>query len=193
MGDGKVALILDVLGIAQRAGVVSEVRDRGLAKSDELAEGRRDERQTLLLFAVGEAGRVAIPLALVARLEEFARAEVETAAGLDVVQYRGQIMPLLHLSHVMGGAPAMTERDPIQVVVYTHEGRSIGLVVDRILDIVDEAVTIRRDGGRDGVLGSAVVQGKVTDLLDVRGVVQAADPQFFLRTPADEPAMAVGA
>jgi two-component system chemotaxis sensor kinase CheA len=187
MGDGKVALILDVLGIAQRAGVVAEVRDRGLGKTDEQALDRRDERQTLLLFAVGESGRVAIPLALVARLEEFARHEVETAAGSDVVQYRGQIMPLLHLSDVMGGTRATEQRDPIQVVVYTHERRSIGLVVDRILDIVDESVSIRRDGGRNGVLGSAVVQGKVTDLLDVRGLVGAADPTFF--APA-EPAAA---
>jgi len=187
MGDGKVALILDVLGIAQRAGVVAEVRDRGLGKTDEQALDRSDERQTLLLFAVGESGRVAIPLALVARLEEFARHEVETAAGSDVVQYRAQIMPLLHLSDVMGGRRATEQRDPIQVVVYTHQGRSIGLVVDRILDIVDEAVSIRRDGGRGGVLGSAVVQGKVTDLLDVRGLVGTADPTFF--TPA-EPAAA---
>ena len=184
MGDGKVALILDVLGIAQRAGVVAGARDRGLGKTDEQALDRSDERQTLLLFAVGESGRVAIPLALVARLEEFGRHQVETAAGSDVVQYRGQIMPLLHLSDVMGGSHAAERRDPIQVVVYTHEGRSIGLVVDRILDIVDEAVSIRRDGGRNGVLGSAVVQGKVTDLLDVRGLVGSADPTFFTAQPA---------
>jgi len=188
MGDGKVALILDVVGIAQRAGVVSEVRDRGLSKSDEHTLDRHDDRQTLLLFAVGAQGRVAVPLALVARLEEFARRDIETAAGADVVQYRGQIMPLVHLSRLMGGERPGDPPDPIQVVVYTHEGRSIGLVVDRILDIVDEAVTITRDGGRDGVLGSAVVQGKVTDLLDVRGVVHTADPHFF--TP---PASSTGA
>ncbi len=179
MGDGKVALILDVVGIAQRGGVVSEVRDRSISKNDEEALERHDERQTLLLFAVGEQGRVAIPLKLVARLEEFACSEIETAAGVDVVQYRGQIMPLLHLARVMGGVRPCPAADPIQVVVYTHEGRSIGLVVDRILDIVDEAVTVTREGGSDGVLGSAVVQGKVTDLLDVRGVVHTADPHFF--------------
>ncbi len=191
MGDGKVALILDVLGIAQRGGVVSEVRDRGLSKGEEHALDREDERQTLLLFAVGRQGRVAIPLALVARLEEFARADVETAAGLDVVQYRGQIMPLLYLSRSMGPEADAAQHDPIQVVVYTHEGRSIGLVVDRILDIVEEAITIRRDGGRNGMLGSAVVQGKVTDLLDVRGVVQAADPRFF--EPPAAATLAMGA
>jgi two-component system chemotaxis sensor kinase CheA len=63
--------------------------------------------------------------------------------------------------------------------VYTDQDRSVGLVVDRILDIAHEAVKIQKRSGRQGTLGSIVVQGRVTELLDVKGIIQTADPDFF--------------
>jgi two-component system chemotaxis sensor kinase CheA len=71
------------------------------------------------------------------------------------------------------------ENEKIQVVVYTDQGRSVGLVVERILDIAHERVKIQKHSGRQGTLGSLVVQGRVTELLDVKGIIQAADPSFF--------------
>ena len=67
----------------------------------------------------------------------------------------------------------------MQVVVYSEAGRSVGLVVSRINDIVHEALTVTRNSSRDGILGSAVIQDKVTDLLDVIGIIRAADPTFY--------------
>lgn len=180
MGDGKVALILDVLGIAQRANVVSEVRDRGMADHAREAD-HTDDLQTLLLLGIGAQGRMAIPLSVVARLEEFERSAVERAGSHEVVQYRDQIMRLVRLGTVLGVQPADTTTDtPLQVVVYTEQGRSMGLVVDSILDIVEEALTVQqRETTRSGLLGSAVIQGRVTDLIDVRGIIESADPTFF--------------
>ena len=98
-------------------------------------------------------------------------------------------MLLIHLSSALterhqeprnSGPPAPgTEDERIQVVVYTDQGRSVGLVVDRILDIAHEALKIRKHTGRQGTLGSMVVQGRVTELLDVKGIIQSADPNFF--------------
>ncbi len=180
MGDGKVALILDVLGIAQRANVVSELRDRALGDHLRQAE-HADDRQTLLLLGVGAEGRMAIPLSVVARLEEFPRATVEHAGSHEVVQYRDQIMRLVRLGTVLGTEPLPAAPDaPLQVVVYAAHGRSVGLVVDRILDIVEEALTVQqRETTTAGLLGSAVIQGRVTDLIDVRGIIEHADPHFF--------------
>ena len=179
MGDGKVALILDVLGLAQHANVIAEVHDRSLAGKTKAAE-RVDERQTLLLFNVGQNGRLAIPLAMVARLEEFPRAQVERSGNQDVVQYRGQILPLIQIANYLPNAGASSVAcDPLQVVVYSEGARSVGLVVGKINDIVHEALTVKRVAGRDGILGSAVVQDKVTDLLDVIGIVRLADPTFY--------------
>ena len=179
MGDGRVALILDVLGFAQRANVVSEGRDRGTADADARQDangGRGTERRSVLLLQHGENGRMAIDLGAVARLEEFEVSALEIAGTQETVQYRGEIMPLIRLSDVLQTKHkvAPTEERSLQVVVCAEKGRNIGLVVDGILDIVDEAFVLERKTGCIGVLGSAVIQKKITDIVDVAGVLAAA-------------------
>jgi two-component system chemotaxis sensor kinase CheA len=182
MGDGKVALILDVMGLAQHANVIAEVRDRAVTGKTKAAE-KVDERQTLLLFNAGQDARMAIPLSMVARLEEFPRSQVERSGNQEVVQYRGQILPLIHIaSYLPNAATAPAQADPVQVVVYSEAGRSVGLVVGKINDIVHETLTVKRNSSRDGILGSVVIQDKVTDLLDVVGIIHAADPTFYEET-----------
>ena len=189
MGDGQVALILDVLGLAQRANVVSEVRNRSVGEKAAETESRHDDGESLLLLRGPDDGRMAMPLSLVARLEEFSCTAVEKAEGRDVVQYRGQILPLVRLSSAVPKRrqeprnTALSESaaadEKIQVVVYTDHGRSVGLVVDRILDIAHAVLKIQRHSGRHGTLGTMVVQGRVTELLDLKGIIQTADPDFF--------------
>ena len=182
MGDGRVALILDVLGIAQRANVVSASRERAVAKNTQ-TQHETDTREALLLFRVGNA-RMATPLSMVARLEEIAADKVEQAAGRDVVQYRGAILPLIGLRRELMHEPRVDDGTPLQVIVYSEHGRSVGFVVEQILDVVEEKITVRNQTARDGVLGAAVVQGKVTDLLDVHGVIRRTAPSFFDRGAA---------
>jgi two-component system chemotaxis sensor kinase CheA len=188
MGDGRVALILDVLGLAQRANVVSEVHDRGVVEKNAAMKDAAEEHQALLLLRGPDDGRMAIPLSLVARLEEFDRGAIEKAEGQLVVQYRGQILPLIHLSsalperrqepRVHAEAAAVQGDEKIHVVVYADEGRSVGLVVDKILDIVQEKVEIKSRIGREGTLGSIVVQGRVTEMVDVKKLILSADSEF---------------
>ena len=185
MGDGRVALILDILGLAQRAQVIS-ARESALADKEQEKKAAKEEvardHQTLLVVQCGENGRMAIPLSLVARLEEFPSSAIEMAGPQEVTQYRGQIMPLIRLSKVIAGA-ALKKASPgadarLQVVVYSEAGRSVGLVVDRIVDIVEEKLVVQAPAQRQGVLGSSVVQRRVTDLLDVPGVVREVIPGF---------------
>jgi two-component system chemotaxis sensor kinase CheA len=199
MGDGTVALILDVLGLAQRAHVVTAVRERALADKAPVAEASGD-RQTVLLFSAQDGGRMAIPLAQVARLEEFPRSALERVGARHVVQYRDEILPLINVARALrprrsrNGAgngrpatgalsaessPASDVTDTVQVVVYAGRGRRVGLVVGRVLDIVEETLLSRAEVTRPGVLFTAVVQGRVTEFLDVEGVIRAADPTFF--------------
>lgn len=179
MGDGKVALILDVLGLAQFSKVISEVRDRAHLEKEQNQE-RSVDKQTLLVFNTGHDTRMAIPLSTVARLEEFPRAAVEKSGGQEVVQYRGQILPLIPVSKYLPVTEAAAStNDPMQVVVYSEQGRSVGLVVSKISDIVHESITVRREAKRNGIAGSAVIQNRVTDLLDVPGIIRAADPNFY--------------
>ncbi len=190
MGDGRVALILDVLGIAQGANVVAEHRDRTHAESNAHNRKTSDTRQTLLLFEVNHGDRMAIPLSVVARLEEFPASAIEHSGAQEVVRYRGQIMPLIRVSQfVQGASEAPTAGDgPMQVVVYSEHGRSVGLVVGRIADIVQETITVKRHAHSDGIFGSVVIQDRVTDLLDVKAVIRHADPTFYPEKPTAQAA-----
>ncbi|MFA5907760.1 MAG: chemotaxis protein CheW [Vicinamibacterales bacterium] len=177
MGDGHVALILDATRLAQQAHVLSADRDRKPSdrQGGPLAHETADA-QTWMLFQVNGTERMAMPLHLVARLEEFATADIERSGGQEVVQYRGEILPLVSLTRFFGGT-ANSESDPRQVIVFSDHGRSVGLVVDRILDIVTETITPTRSQARSGILGAAVIQQRVTDLLDVAAIVRHALPE----------------
>jgi two-component system chemotaxis sensor kinase CheA len=168
MGDGQVALILDVLGIAQKASVVTELHDQSLAETAAAQAGSQASRESWLLFRSAEGRRLAVPLSAVARLEEFPQHCVEHSGPGEVVQYRGEIMPLLRISRLLH--ENASEADPLQLVVFASHGKSLGLVVDCIEDITDEAVEMRDDEKRGFMLGSAVIQQKVTDILDLHEV-----------------------
>ncbi len=181
MGDGKVALILDVMGLAQSARVISEEsRSSETTVHSEHSEALNGERQTLLVFELSDGSRMAVPLSMVARLEEFKWEEVELAAQKEVVQYRGDIMPLVHLSKFFeDGLSTKDKTGTMQAIVYHDRGRNVGVVVERIVDIVEEAIEVKTGTGRKGTVGSAVVQGKVTDMVDVEGIILEADPGFY--------------
>lgn len=185
LGDGAIALILDTLGLAREASVLAEAHDRRAALTKDSIKPAADHsnEQALLLFGVHDEGRMALPLAMVARLEEFTPQMIERIGGAEVVQYRGQIMPLIHVSEAVperraaprGTSEMKNDRGKLSVIVYHDEDRAFGLVVDRILDVIVEGLEARRLAGRPGTLGSAVIQGRVTELLDVKGVVQRAE------------------
>jgi two-component system chemotaxis sensor kinase CheA len=176
MGDGGIALILDVAGIGLRAGVI--VPSGQAAVPNEPAESAGhpvDARRSLLLLRAGSLKRLAMPLAKVARLENIPVAQVEFAAGRSVVQYRGYVLPLVSVAEMLDGAPS-SPTEVLQAVVYRNGVTDIGLVVDEIVDIVEETVTSPLASDRPGLLGSAVVGGIVTDFLDLEAVAQWASP-----------------
>jgi two-component system chemotaxis sensor kinase CheA len=181
MGDGRVALILDVLGLGLHAGALSRTR----GSRSPLDEARKpvagpapdpsELKQSLLLFNAREDATLALPLAMVARLEEFPRSSFERASTGSVVQYRGAILPLIELCDQTGGA----DGESLPVIVYSEGDNSIGFVVGRILDVVDEVIRVERRGAHSGVLGAAIVQGKVTEVVDVQDLIRSHAPWFF--------------
>ena len=179
MGDGRVALILDVMGLGQLAHVVSQTREQTHVAREHQAD-LVTERQTVLLFRSGSAERLAVPLALVDRLEEFPHSQIEQSGCRRVVQYRQQILPLIPLAELLSlGDSAAETQDPVQVVVFSEGARRMGVVVDEIVDIVEETIAIRSRTSRQGILGSAVVSGNVTDFIDLHYLIEAADKNWF--------------
>jgi two-component system chemotaxis sensor kinase CheA len=183
LGDGRVALILDVPALARRSHLASGAAERDTEAADVNARARRGRVDRLLIAGVGDH-RVAIPLDMVTRLEEFPVDRLERVGSREVVQYRGQILPVLRLSNVLGVYPT-EEAESLPVVVYTERGRSVALAVDRIVDIVEDLVDTQREFADGSLIGSAVIQQRVTELLDVRRAILAADPRFDLGV-ADE-------
>jgi two-component system chemotaxis sensor kinase CheA len=166
MGDGRVALILDVPGIAHArniAQLADEVTERGTAEGE--------DSTALLVLEVSNGRRAALPLREVSRLEEFDIARIERSGSAEAVQYRDGILPLVRLTAAIGLAETVRDDDQVAVVVHESHDRRVGIVIDRVLDVVDAAIVRSDVGRRAGVLGSAVIQDRVTDLVDLDAVV----------------------
>jgi two-component system chemotaxis sensor kinase CheA len=184
MGDGRVALILDVVGLAQKANIMSQAGNQGVKQAASSARVLTTDHQTLLLFMLRGGRRMAIPLEFVSRLEEFQKTAIEVANRQPVVQYRGQIMPLINLAQILEDQTqtarkprtkgTTSEEQTVQVLVISHEDRNIGLRVHRILDVVEEQVQMQSAGRRPGVRGTAVIREKVTEFIDLDAVVGMA-------------------
>ncbi len=174
LGDGRVIMILDPSGIANAASVVSG-EEQQRASSAERDQQENSDVESVLLYDAGGASLQAVPLSLVARLEEIPADRIEEADGRTLVQYRDALLPLL-LAH-----PAMDvrARDPRPVIVFTDNGRSMGLAVDEIRDIVDTRLTIDQGTHRAGVLGVCVINGKATEIIDTNHYLRQAFGDWF--------------
>lgn len=185
MGDGKVALILDIQGLAQRAHLLSEAQEEALATEENKLKQQEEDLELLLLFQGPNQRRMAIPLSHVARLEEFPRHALERVGNQQVIQYRNQIMPLIDLSTVFNqdssfatpsvslDSPATTEEEKIQFVVVSIDNqKQVGLIVENILDIVEERIEITGETTDKEVQYSAVIHQRITEILDVEAVIQ---------------------
>ena len=177
MGDGAVSLILDAIGIARVSGVVREGQGGSAVDGDKKSDDRRDSVQTVLVARVG-VDRVAIPLALVSRLEEFESTLVERAAGRDVIQYRGRLLNLISLRDVLQREPGPDDVDDpeaLRVLVYESEENIYGFMVDEILDVFDADLTNAEQSTARGLAVSGVIGRRVTDLIDIDEILRLAD------------------
>lgn len=167
MGDGAVALILDATALARRAGMTPEAELGTLAAHGADAS---EDAASLLLVELGDGRRAAIPVAAVDRLEEIERGRIERAGHHEVVQHRGQILPLVRLDHVLHGDAGHQGLSTLQVVVCRQGEQQAGVVVNAILDIVEATLDARTPLDSTGGDGSAVVSGHVTELVDIAQV-----------------------
>jgi two-component system, chemotaxis family, sensor kinase CheA len=183
MGDGKVALILDVLGLAQRSNILGEGRERDSSEVH-AAEKSVGVKQKLVLFTGRGGARMAVPLHLLARLENISGTQVERSGNQWVMQYRGRILPLVRLSHALEERRYLPPGDDmiflpttstLQVLVLENDTQFFGLVVNQILDIVESTIEPQSPSTRSGVLCSSMIDNQVTELLDVPALWRAGE------------------
>lgn len=184
MGDGKVALILDVLGLAQCSSILAEGREHLPEEEAAAATGAGRAKQKLVLFTGRAGSRMAVPLDLLARLENIPGGQVERSGNQWVTQYRGQILPLIRVTHALeerrqlppgDGLMTLPTTDTLQVLVLENEQQSFGLVVNQILDIVESTLEPQSPSTRAGVLHCSVISDKVTELLNVAALLRTGE------------------
>jgi two-component system chemotaxis sensor kinase CheA len=158
LGDGSVIMILDPKGVAALSGA-QPIKEQPSQSGTTEADAIEHTDDMLLIAKAGDDTPIAVRLSDISRLEEIDFSQVEMAQGCMSIQYRGQLMPLLQL-----GSFSASRRP---VLVFAENGRNVGLIVDEIVDIVEQAVDLEWSGNRPGILGTAVVAGRAADLLDV--------------------------
>lgn len=174
LGDGSVIMILDPNGIASASGQINATQG-DQAEQAQVRDGHSGEKVPLILFRAGTAAPKAVPLALVARLEEIDRKTIERSNDRHMVQYRGQLMPLVAMQE--GMEMPVDGRQP--VLVFSDRQRSMGLLVDEIVDIVEDRLEVELSSGNPGRLGSAIVAGKATDIIDTGYYLNQAFADWF--------------
>ena len=177
LGDGSVIMIIDPNGVAQAFGS-TDASQLGAAETADNGTASADETSTsLLVFRAGSTQPKAVPLSLITRLEEIDAQKIELSNGRHMVQYRGHLMPLITMSENVrvkgeGAQP---------LLVFSDGSRSMALVVDEIVDIVDDNLHIQVGSDNAGVLGSAIVRGHATEIIDVGHFLPLAFEDWFRR------------
>lgn len=176
MGDGRVALILDVQAIARRS-LVGEIGD--VAADAARAQAVQEvDGEDLLVVGIGDGRRAAIPLEAVTRLEQITTERIEILGNREVLQYRGAILPVMRLPEALGamGNHAATE---LPMVVFSRGSHNVAMVVGEILEIANDRGAERRPSDAYGSTGLVVLGGRVTEVVDLHTLLQSADPDYF--------------
>ncbi len=187
MGDGRVALILDVVGITSSAAAGDDAMKHGSVVSTKTVE---DDHQFLLLCTIGPDEYFALPLALVNRLDKIKATDLEFVGGKEVIQYRGHSMPVIRLENYLPISP-LPEQDEYHLIVFHMNHKDIAFLVSQIDDSLDLAIDVEEGTFKqDGILGSAIIKERTTLFLDVYQIISMHDPDFFTQEElyADIPA-----
>lgn len=177
LGDGGVALIVEVAGVAAMAGI--DMSGRRAAEAARADQDTRHGPQQYVVFSAGDGGQCAVPLAMVARLEQIASASIEHTVGAEVVQYRGSIMRILRPEAVLPLGTAEQALDEQPLIVFDF-GQKIGLAVNRIVDVVEiDPEQVQMLGENPFAQGRTVIMGVTTLLIDVYAIVRELAPHFI--------------
>ena len=179
LGDGSVIMILDPSGLSRAIGQASGTIARHLPDAPGTMAERSGDRSAMLLVRLAASdGPVAVPLGLVARIESIPRDSIQQRPDHAVTRYRGHLMPLV--------APAgrQPDIDPMPVLVFSDQGRSVGLIVAEIVDVVDDQLAIELTSRRPGLLGTALISGQITEVLDTAHWLMQGRGDWFAGSPS---------
>jgi len=185
MGDGDVALILNVSGLFATANVSVDDINMLAAEEDfqaehEAADLSGEQRQTIVLFQAGKGEYYGVPLAFVLRLEDLYASQIERSGGREVLQYRSTVLPLMRLEPYLN-IEAEPDGELLSMIVFSVE-KQIGLVVKEIQNTMEISTQIDTETfNQKGILGSTVIEGHSVLILDIHGLIEMAYPAWYKR------------
>ncbi len=174
LGDGSVIMILDPNGIAGASGSIDTDLQED-AQTDAVLHADSDKKTSLLLFNVGDNTPKAVPLSLVARLENVKMEDVEYSSGQMMVQYRGTLMPLIPFN----SSVQVSHEGEKPVLVFADKVQSMGIIVDEIVDIIEERIDVKLSSTQPGLLGSAIINNHATDVVDIAHFLNGINREWF--------------
>jgi two-component system chemotaxis sensor kinase CheA len=178
LGDGSVIMILDPNGVSAVVGGNVEAAVTRETPAERVTAESSDMSVPLLVFRAGSREPKAVPISLVTRIEEIDANTIERSNGRHMVQYRGGLMPLLPVN-----ADVQVRSEGSQpLLVFVDRSHSMGLIVDEIVDIVENRLDIRIGSKTPGVLGSAVIDGHATEIVDVAHYMPLAFEDWLHRS-----------
>ena len=179
MGDGKVALILDISNLAQMADL-SAVSEAGqMARAAEAAAEAALDKAALLTFKNSDSEFFAAPLNIVERIERIETSAIEQIGNNRVVQYRGGALPLYELSQVANFKP-LVQKDQQEVIVFKIKDRELGLMVTTPIDAMEVSLDIDESTLKQpAISGSMIINQHTTLLVDIFEMVKILNPGWF--------------
>ncbi|MCB9230005.1 MAG: chemotaxis protein CheW [Deltaproteobacteria bacterium] len=177
MGDGNIALTLDVTGLAIKSGIFSENEAKNSHhESDHEPSGHKTDITEYLLVDIGRNEKYAIPLCMVHRLEDFSNDLIKKTGEQEVVQYRNSLLPIFsvkkYLSIQSDTNEKSSENASRSVVVIQRSGKSYGLEVNRIVDVVCVSGDINSEiRDRKGILGNVIIDDDLVVVLDTMNII----------------------
>lgn len=183
LGDGSVIMILDPNGIAKASGEIGATGNADAAENEHSLVPTGKEKTSLLLFGAGGGAPKTVPLALVARLENVDLGRIEYSGQQMMIQYRGLLMPLVKFTDDID--VPRTGQKP--VLVFSDRDSSMGIIVDEIIDITEEFVDVQIGGAHKGIVGSAIIADKATDVIDVTYYLSKISSGNWFKNHDDDP------
>jgi two-component system chemotaxis sensor kinase CheA len=177
LGDGRVAMILDTLGIAKRAQIRFEEVAEETSRRGESTEpaAPQAERRSLVVFSNAADERFAMPLRELLRLERVEKPQVEWVGSRRFLKHRGRTIPLVRLEDVLPVRGSADDADEFFVLIPRLEGYEAGIVAARIVDTLEsDAQPDKTQLNAPGLAGSAIVEDRLTLFLDAAALLEAA-------------------
>lgn len=175
LGDGSVIMILDPNGVANASGSIDNLEHQDAGMMETVHSADSNKKTSLLLFNVGDNTPKAVPLSLVARLENVRMKNIEYSSGQMMMQYRGTLMPLIPFNNSV----KINENSDNPVLVFADNVQSMGIIVNEIVDIIEEHIDVKLSSSQKGLLGSAIINGKATDVVDIAYFLNGVNSTWF--------------